>query len=121
MPYEDIPIAHVLNYWLADGFDASAQTDILKWLSGGKTLTDMLGQEASTSFYTPERKQEIAEFINAFGLYELQCFLNDQDDKPAVVLEQASNGEFVFVAGTSEGTPAIATEWFGRHRASALP
>jgi len=118
MPYDDIPIAHVLNYWLADGFDATEQTDVLEWLGDGKTLSDMLGEEASASFYTPERRQEIAGFIVAFDLHELQCFLNDQDDKPAVVLSQASNGEFVFAAGNSEGTAAIVTEWFTRSRAS---
>lgn len=120
MPYEDIPIAHVLNYWLADGFDASEETDVFVWLGDGRTLADMLGVEASDSFYTPVRKREIAEFISYLNLHELQCYLNDQDDKPAVLLRQHSNGEFVFAAGKPEGTPAISTEWFGRHRASAL-
>ena len=120
MPYEDIPIAHVLNYWLADGFDASKETDVLVWLDEGKTLADMLGDEASASFYTPERKQEIADFISAFDLHVLQCYLNNQDDKSAVVLKRTSTGEFIFAAGEPEGTPAISTEWFSRHRANAL-
>ena len=120
MPYEEIPIAHVLNYWLADRFDASDLTDVLEWLGEGKTIADMLGAEASTSFYTRERRQEIFEFVQHMGLDELQYFLNDQDDKPAVLLRQAPNGELVFAAGIPEGTPAIATEWFSRHRAIAF-
>jgi hypothetical protein len=120
MPYEDIFIVDVLNYWLADGFDASEQTDVLEWLGSGKTLADMLGEEASISFYSLERKQQIDDYLNVFDLHELQCYLNDHDDKPAVLLRMNSNGEFVFVAGMSEGTPAISTEWFGRHRERVL-
>lgn len=120
MPYEDIPIAHVLNYWLADGFDASEQTDVLEWLGDGKTLADMLGEEASVSFYTPQRKKEISEFAQYLGLNELQYYLNAEDDKPAVLLRLATNGEFIFAAGKPEGTPAISTDWFAQHRESVL-
>jgi len=120
MPYEDIPIAHVLNYWLADGFDAAEQTDVLEWLGEGKTLADMLGEEASVSFYTPQRKQEISEFTRYLGLNELQYYLNAEDDKSAVLLRSASDGEFMFAAGNPRGTPAISTDWFAQHRESVL-
>jgi hypothetical protein len=120
MPYEDIPIAHVLNYWLADGFDASGQTNVLDWLGEGKSLTDMLGKEASNSFYALWRRQEIARFIAVYDLHELQCYLNDRDDQPAVLLGFTASDGFVFSAGDREGTPAIVTEWFKRDRANVL-
>ena len=120
MPYDTIPIAHVLNYWLADGFDASEQTDLLEWLGEGKTLADMLGEEASTNFYTPQRRQEITGFTKYLGLYELQHYLNDQDDKSAVLLRMAMDGELIFAAGNPEGTAAIATDWFARNRESVI-
>jgi len=120
MPYEDISIAHVLNYWLADGFDASEQTDVLEWLGEGKTLADMLGEEASASFYTPQRRQEITAFTQYLGINELQFYLNAQDNKSAVLLRTTSDGEFMFAAGNPEGTPAISTDWFARNRESVI-
>ena len=120
MPYEDISIAHVLNYWLADGFDVSEQTDVLEWLGEGKTLADMLGEEASASFYTPQRKQEITGFAQYLGLYELQYYLNAEDNKLAVLLRMAMDGELIFAAGNPEGTPAISTDWFARNRESVI-
>lgn len=120
MPYEDIPITQVLNYLLADGFDASEETDVLKWLGGGKTLTNMLGPEASRSFYTPVRRAELVDFIGVFGIIELQYYLNDEDDKSAVIVSQGPYGELVFLPGNGEGTPAIATDWFKRDRAKLL-
>jgi len=120
MPYEDIYIAHVLNFWLADGFDASEQTDVLEWLGEGKTIADMLGEEASTSFYTPQRRHEIAAFTQSLGLNELQYYVNAQDDKSAVLVRMTSDGEFIFAAGNPEGTPAISTDWFARNRESVI-
>lgn len=120
MPYEDIFIAHVLNYWLADGFDASEETDVLEWLGEGKTFADMFGEEVAASFYTPERVEQIHSFISAYDLLELQYYLNDNDRLQAVVLELRGQRELAFKAGNPAGVPAISTEWFARHRAEVL-
>lgn len=120
MPYEDIFIAHVLNYWLADGFDASKETDVLEWLSEAKTFTDMFGEEVAATFYTPERVEQIHSFINAYDLRELQYYLNDNDRLQAIQLGLRDGRELVFKAGNPAGTPAISTEWFARDRAKVL-
>ena len=99
MPYEDIFIAHVLNYWLADGFDASGEEDLLQWLGDGKTFTDMFGAEGAESFYTPERIEQIHGFISAFDLHELQLYLNNDDKVQAVLLELRGDHELVFKEG----------------------
>ena len=118
MPYEDISIAHVFNYLLADGFDASGETDVLVWLGNGKTLADMLGVEVSQNFYTKERKEELSSFIFFMKIEELPHHLNDDDEKSAVVLTLNSDDELVFSAGNPKGTPAIITDWFKRQRAT---
>ncbi len=120
MPYDDVPIAHVLNFWLADAFDASDETDVVTWLGKGKTLTDMLGPEASQRFYTPQRIEELALFIHSLGLITLQYYMNNEDAKCAVVVSQGPRGELVFAAGNPEGTPAIMTDWFKRDREALL-
>ena len=120
MPYDDIPIAHVLNYLLADGFDASGCEDVREWLGEeGKTLADMLGQEASDNFYSDERLDELHGFIQAFDLHELELYLNDNDAHSAVRL-RLREGKLVFFAGDPRGVPAITTSWFERHRAQLV-
>ena len=118
MPYEDISIAHVFNYLLADGFDATGETDVLVWLGNGKTLADMLGVVVSRSFYTKERKAELADFIFFMKIEELQHHMNNDDEKSAVVLTLNRDDEIVFSAGDPKGTPAIVTDWFKQHRAN---
>lgn len=119
MPYEDIPILHVLNYWLADAFDASGETDLLAWLGDGKKLSDMFNPEQLALIYTSERAQELAGFIKHLGVDVLEDYLND-GPRPYAVLLDVRQRELIFSAGRHEGTAAISTDWFKRGRESAL-
>ena len=80
----------------------------------------MLGAEASANFYTPQRRQEIAGFIRAFDLEELQSWLNNQEPAPAVILRLNAAREFVFAAGDPASTPAFMTDWFKVGRARVV-
>jgi hypothetical protein len=119
MPYEDIPILHVLNYWLADAFDVSGELDLLVWLGDGKSLSEMFTPEELPLLYTQERRQELAGFIRHLGVDVLEDYLND-GNRPYAVLLDVRNHELVFSAGRPEGKAAILTDWFKRDRASAI-
>lgn len=119
MPYKDIPILHVLNYWLADAFEASGEADLLTWLADGKTLRDMFAPDVLASLYTPERADELTGFIRHLGVDVLEDYLND-GPRPYAVLLDFHHGDLVFSAGKREGTAAIETGWFKSHRASVL-
>ncbi|MFZ1301405.1 MAG: hypothetical protein WAQ27_02390 [Candidatus Microsaccharimonas sp.] len=111
MPYDEIPLVHVLNYYLADAFDASEATDVLEWLGDGKTLAELVGADVSQQFYA-QRHEELAEFIHYIGLD-----LIDSDGPNAITLTVRNQGELVLRPGNAAGTPWILTEHFQRTRA----
>ncbi len=118
--YEPIPIGHVLNYLLADAFEASGETDPFTWLGTGKTLYELAGQNASFSFYAPKRCEELHDYLYALGLDDLEANLNQPGSPIAIELTFKQRFELIFRAGSREGVVWFLTEYFERDRQAFL-
>lgn len=106
MQYHDVPIAHVLNYYLYDAFKQSGEDDLRGWLGPKGKLAPGL--------FTDERRQEAFGYIHALGLDDLEVWMNFSADNPAVRLTLRNGAELVVCAVAGDGVAWISTPHFER-------
>ena len=110
MPYEDVPIAHVLNYYLYDAFNQSGENDLKAWLGEeGKSL-----RELAPSSFTDARQQEALDYISALGLDDLEAWMNLDSHMPGLQLTMRTHGDLVVKAVAGDGVPFISSPYFER-------
>jgi len=117
MAYEGIAFLHVVNFYLADAFEASGETDVLRWIGEeGKTLEQLIGSDASHELLDPSpRRDELDWLVRLIGIDTLADYLNDSCGPNAVEVEYV-DGVLFFTVGDTAGTPWILTEHFQRER-----
>lgn len=110
MAYEDMPIAHALNFYLYDAFVESGESDLREWLGpDGKSF-----QELAPESFSYERTVEAREYIDAIGLDDLEQWLSVDGQNLALRLTLRPHSELVVLPLPGSGRPFIESDRFLR-------